>query len=494
VAWYVTVTKSTPSYEVKPLGPASSKMPSAAQLERLDSGIRNKDFALLADVMRSLRKENITLDIYTYNRLIKSLCEHNLAAAYEILPLMRRSGMAPSEITYTTLLHATVVSGDAAMMERFHKNLAIDGVTPNRTMFNTIIANSQDVEAAVEVLRTMGEWGIEPDVWSYNALIKTCAKDERAAAAAFDVFGLMRQSGVRPDAVTYSTLITACSTLKDLERALELLQHMRASGVERDVVLYTNLIVLCFACRRPSVAHQLLDEMRAEGVAPNEVTAKALIQGYLRLDNLASAVKQLHDIEQWPERKVALTSYLYSRILHACADADKQALAFQIFADMRIQPCSFAFSAILRCSPSLDAGRSLWARMLKLKIRPNSFHYVPMVALLCDTGQPHEAFALAKEHLVAAANGSNDFSQLVLRPLRLAFPLEYARFFSDNEKLLAPHLAKLAEDLWPSNLRVTLNAINTRRANENNLLCPPKPVMRYHLARRSVPEDDMSSE
>ena len=65
----------------------------------------------------------------------------------------------------------------------------------------------------------------------------------------------MRQKGIEPNVITYSALIRACAKGEQPQKAQELLQEMRQRGLEPDMITYSALTSACAksnACEKAS--------------------------------------------------------------------------------------------------------------------------------------------------------------------------------------------------------------------------------------------------
>ena len=61
----------------------------------------------------------------------------------------------------------------------------------------------------MEVLDTLQQHAMLPDVINYTPLISACEKGIQAKQAA-EVFGAMQQHAIMPNVITYSVLISTC--------------------------------------------------------------------------------------------------------------------------------------------------------------------------------------------------------------------------------------------------------------------------------------------
>ncbi|ESQ40192.1 hypothetical protein EUTSA_v10012661mg [Eutrema salsugineum] len=135
----------------------------------------------------------------TYNILLKA-CGTDYYRGKELMDEMRSLGLAPNQITWSTLID--------------------------------ICGGSGDVEGAVGILRTMHSAGTRPDVVAYTTAIKICAEN-KSLKLAFSLFEEMRRYQIKPNWVTYNTLLKARSkygSLLEVRQCLAIYQDMRKAG------------------------------------------------------------------------------------------------------------------------------------------------------------------------------------------------------------------------------------------------------------------------
>ncbi|CAH2074407.1 unnamed protein product [Thlaspi arvense] len=145
----------------------------------------------------------------TYNILLKA-CGTDYYRGKELMDEMKSLGLAPNQITWSTLID--------------------------------ICGSSGDVEGAIRILRTMHSSGTRPDVVAYTTAIKICAEN-KSLKLAFSLFEEMRKYQIKPNwhfsvqkvdsQVTYNTLLKARSkygSLLEVRQCLAIYQDMRKAG------------------------------------------------------------------------------------------------------------------------------------------------------------------------------------------------------------------------------------------------------------------------
>jgi class 3 adenylate cyclase len=133
--------------------------------------------------------------------------------------------------------------------------------------WNRLMASLPDYSSALEMMKSIRDARLAPDVVTYNTLINK-APDYDAAKAWVEV---MRGEGIQPDVITYNTIIDKAP---DYDTAKAWVEVMRGEGIQPSVVTYDTLIN-----KAPDydAAKAWVETMRKEGIQPNVITYNTLI-------------------------------------------------------------------------------------------------------------------------------------------------------------------------------------------------------------------------
>lgn len=110
------------------------------------------------------------------------------------------------------------------------------GVRPNTVVFNSIInvfAANGDLGDAEDYFALMSEFGVAPDVQTFNSLINACSSasaGDRLDRAEFWFTALVR-SRLRPDEHTFNTLIATAANAQSWEKGFGFFHKMAEYGV-----------------------------------------------------------------------------------------------------------------------------------------------------------------------------------------------------------------------------------------------------------------------
>ncbi|KAJ0090780.1 hypothetical protein Patl1_12593 [Pistacia atlantica] len=164
----------------------------------------------------------------TYNYLINGLLEvHAPEIAVNLFKEMKEAGCAPDVSTYNLLLDAYGKSGEINELFKLYEEMPSRRCKPNTVTHNIVISglvksNSVDkamdlyydlvifgsvgmVEEAGKLYEELQHVGLEPNVFTYNALIRGCSKSGNPNSA-YAVYKKMMVGGCSPNPGTFAQL------------------------------------------------------------------------------------------------------------------------------------------------------------------------------------------------------------------------------------------------------------------------------------------------
>uniref|UniRef100_A0A2P2IZZ1 Pentatricopeptide repeat-containing protein n=1 Tax=Rhizophora mucronata TaxID=61149 RepID=A0A2P2IZZ1_RHIMU len=158
--------------------------------------------------------------------------------------------------------------------------------------FNALLAacvNSKNFDMVDGLFRELpGGLKIEPDVISYNTLIKAFC-EMGSLDSACSVLNEMEKKGLQPDIYTFNTLLKGFyenGMFLDGER---IWGQMVEKNLIPDVRCYNSKLLGLALEKRAKDAVELLQEMRKRGIKPDVYSFDALIKGFVNEENLAEA-------------------------------------------------------------------------------------------------------------------------------------------------------------------------------------------------------------
>lgn len=226
-----------------------------------------------------------------YNRRISACARRrDLNGALRTLgELDRAPKVSRNLFTYNAVINALVMCSQYAKADEFWREMQEAGIEPNLVTFNTMLKScfggmEEDVQRAFRLLKEMEERGISADRVTLNSLINACVSAGRVQDA-HGVYEQMRRLNIEPDAYTFCTLAKQARHQCDVSMLDALLLHQlhhhtvlqqrierNAKGDGKDdgadsslqisPVAYNTIADAYIRCGYPARALSLLERMR----------------------------------------------------------------------------------------------------------------------------------------------------------------------------------------------------------------------------------------
>ncbi len=403
------------------------------------------------------------VDARTYNMLVSVCAETgDVKQAMRCADMLKMSGLKMDTILYTNLIKVCARAADADVAFDIYKDMLASGVKVEKHVYATMLkacaAQIVDLnheadrrnqlvllERAFELVASMEEMHVRPDVAVWNALISVAARAEKLQRA-FDVLDEMMQRGDKPNGRTYTALIDACARAgeKDLAirlyhravnegyddvlpiysatinacvkcrsgvdvvMAMEIFADLQRAGVQPDSALYVCLIMAVGRGGKLDLVETLYDEMMSDGLIPCIGTESALITVYVangELDKAEEIYKRMTSKGQPPHM------HAYNSLINSEAKAMKLGNVIALVRDMMsfgMEPDDFTFTAILNAcqhSKQSELALDIYRVMRMRNIRIDDVHALLLLKIcyselrqLWDaaaTGGTHNSFAPA---------------------------------------------------------------------------------------------------
>ncbi|KAF9179910.1 hypothetical protein BGZ51_006560 [Haplosporangium sp. Z 767] len=200
---------------------------------------------LAAEVIQYMGANGMEFHEYHFAPLLQAFSLAKMfKSAFNVLSIMRTSGMNPTILTATSLLKVLneprVVEEAYISMREMHQ----EGKNIDVVAFNVLIeacGRGKDLTRAMSIFEAAPSLNVKPDTDSYNALLTGCIAD-RNMAEGKNVIVMMQRAGVDPSVDTYQSLITLCLTQINYEDAFMYLEEMKSHNVIPSEGIYTSLV------------------------------------------------------------------------------------------------------------------------------------------------------------------------------------------------------------------------------------------------------------
>ena len=189
--------------------------------------------------------------------------------AIRIFDVMNDQGVVCPSYLMTSLLQLVSMSGmnDAAL--RLFDTAVATGFEPSVHNFSPLLKSCGTAQKARELLQRMEFVGIQANVISYTAAIKSCEStgDWRSALELLD---LMRAASVVPNEITYCCVINVASRGLAGDMAVNVLREMLDLGFPPNLLCYGSALTACAKVAMWNEVETLLAEMERYGLPLQE--------------------------------------------------------------------------------------------------------------------------------------------------------------------------------------------------------------------------------
>ncbi|KAJ9538047.1 hypothetical protein OSB04_030780 [Centaurea solstitialis] len=257
------------------------------------------NFASYSSYMKLMGKSlhpNKALEIYNgiednLTRLNPSVCNSVLAcltkngkleSSLELFRHMKRDGLVPDVITYSTLL-----SGCAKVQDGYKK--------------------------AMELVQELNNKGLQMDGVIYGTLISVCASCSKCKEAE-SYFNQMKIEGHTPNVFHYSSLLNAYSVDGNYEKAEEIFREMKSAGLVANKVVLTTLLKVYVRGGLFEKSRELLSELESLGYAEEEMPYCLLMDALSKAGQVDEAKLVFSEMKR---KNVKTDGYAYSIMISA---------------------------------------------------------------------------------------------------------------------------------------------------------------------------------
>ncbi|KAJ4977689.1 hypothetical protein NE237_008469 [Protea cynaroides] len=192
-------------------------------------------------------------DVVSYNTLIDGcILVDDSAGALAYFNEMRAHGIAPSKISYTTLMKAFALSGQPKLANKvFDEMLKDPRVKVDLIAWNMLVEGYCRlglVEEAKKIVQSMRENGFYPDVATYGSLANGIALARKPGEALLLWNEIKERISspslpLKPDEGVLDTLADICVRAAFFRKALEIVACMEENGISPNKTKYTKIYV-----------------------------------------------------------------------------------------------------------------------------------------------------------------------------------------------------------------------------------------------------------
>lgn len=160
------------------------------------------------------------------------------------LSKMREWGLSVGRVSYLIVLRLLLEKRRldqvrSVLQQMEAQGSPLDAETARLALFT--LAKRGPVYSSLEFLKLMPVFGVEPDLVSYTAVIRACARFQQPDLA-LEVLTLMAKNGMAPDVLACATAMDALSGAARWDEAFALFDGCRSQGLRPDIKCWTQVL------------------------------------------------------------------------------------------------------------------------------------------------------------------------------------------------------------------------------------------------------------
>lgn len=268
----------------------------------------------LADA-RQIFNEMVKRDIVSWNTMVGGYAQRGHAReAFALFCQMQHEGLKPNRITYLSILPACASPATLKWGKEVHAHIVSAGYQSDvrvETALLKMYAKCGSMKDAREIFDRMAT--TTRDVVSWTVLIGGYAKSGLGDEA-FKLFDQMQQEGVAPNRITYLSVLNACANPSNLEWGKKIHSHALGAGFVSDGSVGNALVNMYAKCGSMEDARQVFDGM----VKRDVVSWTAMIGGYAESGQSEKAFQMFQEMQQHGLQPNRIT---YMTVLNACTSS-----------------------------------------------------------------------------------------------------------------------------------------------------------------------------
>ena len=140
-------------------------------------------------------------------------------------------------------------------------------ILPDLRLLNGLISSlGSQWRIAIDLFASMADFGLSPDVFAYNTVMKAVGKSKKWEVAC-DFFRTMLDKQVLPSIITVNTALAAVSTQKNWWLTLDMLQSLPDKMLVPDLISYRSVLKALSGCSEWQQAIRVLNDMPQQAEA-----------------------------------------------------------------------------------------------------------------------------------------------------------------------------------------------------------------------------------
>ncbi|XP_011006934.1 PREDICTED: pentatricopeptide repeat-containing protein At3g09650, chloroplastic-like [Populus euphratica] len=292
-----------------------------------------------------------------------------LSYAFSLINSMLRSGYLPHVKAWSAVVSRLASAPDGGptralklfntitrRVRRFSDVTMVADSRPDTAAFNNVLnacANLGDGKMFLKLFEEMPDFGLEPDILTYNIMIKLCARCNRKDLLVF-VLERVIEKGIPLCMTTLHSLVAAYVGFGDLETVERMVQAMREGrrdlckilreanledfneDEENEVLDSSQIGVSVFEKLLPNLVEVSNSDppLLPKVFAPDSRIYTTLMKGYMKQGRVTDTVRMLEAMRRQDDSKGQPDHITYTTVISALVKAGSMDPARQVLAEM----------------------------------------------------------------------------------------------------------------------------------------------------------------
>jgi len=254
----------------------------------------------------------------------------------ETFTRMIRLELKPDLNCYNCLLRAYAEIRSAKRAEELLRTMKQKGVLPDVTSFEFAITacRRSQPELAGSILKAMIDAKVTPSAVCYRHVIKMMGFNSRWRES-IELYNDMRSREIEVDEKTLNTFLRACALHPESAVSTEVFPLMEAdSGIKLTQLHYDVAIRACERLGDWQGMVALASRMAARGISPHEITINSIVRGLAEMGQWEAALTVLNSQRESGVGEDVL-AYGLNEIMQACILAEEWNQALRLHTELR---------------------------------------------------------------------------------------------------------------------------------------------------------------
>ncbi|KAJ3670487.1 hypothetical protein LUZ60_010811 [Juncus effusus] len=255
--------------------------------------MKHKKFDKIPYLLSEMSYLGLEINIVTYNSIIDGFGKAGLLNEMEIFisNMLEEGKVVPDLFTMNSVLWAFGNKNKINEMEKWYGEFLVIGIEPDVQTFNILIKSYGKYglyDRMINVLKYMKKRFYSPTVVTYNIIIECFGRNLEIEKMEYN-FRVMKIKGIKPNSVTYCSLINSYSKAGLMYKISGILRQIENTDVALDTTFFNCLINAYGKNGDIKIMEEMFELMKEKNCKPDKITYETMIRVYNSCDMIFEA-------------------------------------------------------------------------------------------------------------------------------------------------------------------------------------------------------------